>query len=223
MQFLGAALAALPFAAAEGLPAAHPGAVVVLAAIGLTIGGTLVPFSLFAFGQKKVSAEMAGAFLNLEPVVGAIVGIVAFGDPAGPRQFGGGAGILVGIALSSLPLLAARQRATQVAAGPRQPDRRAEPALLAEPAVPEPTVPDESALLEGALLAEGVLLGAGAVVDEPAPLGEVVLFPGPPRGAGPPAKPPDSSLASPVASGRLGRRAGPRRRHAARQAAAGYP
>jgi drug/metabolite transporter (DMT)-like permease len=65
-----------------------------------------VPFSLFASGQKKVSAELAGAFLNLEPLVGAMVGIVAFGDPAGLRQFGGGTAIVIGIALSSLPLLA---------------------------------------------------------------------------------------------------------------------
>jgi len=112
VQFVGAALAALPFAAAEGMPAAHPGMVAVLAAAGLTITGTLVPFSLFALGQKKVSTEVAGAFLNLEPLVGAMTGVVAFGDPAGLRQLGGGTAILAGIGLSSLPLLALRQRAT---------------------------------------------------------------------------------------------------------------
>jgi O-acetylserine/cysteine efflux transporter len=108
VQFLGAALATLPLAAAGPLPAAHAPAGPLLATLGLTITGTLVPFSLFAFGQKHVPAQLAGAFLNLEPLVGAAIGIVAFGDPAGPRQLGGGLAVLAGIALSCLPLLPAR-------------------------------------------------------------------------------------------------------------------
>ena len=32
--------------------------------------GSLIPFSLYAYGQARVSAELAGAFVNLEPVVG---------------------------------------------------------------------------------------------------------------------------------------------------------
>ena len=36
--------------------------------------GTLLPFTLFAFGQSRVSAEVAGAFLNIEPLVGAVAG-----------------------------------------------------------------------------------------------------------------------------------------------------
>src|SRR6185437_11263536 len=71
VQFLGAALAAVPAALISGLPAApFPGAGSagpVLALIGLTAGGTLLPFTLFAFGQSRVPAEVAGAFLNLEP------------------------------------------------------------------------------------------------------------------------------------------------------------
>lgn len=117
VQFLGAALASLPFAASEGLPvAAHASAMAIITTIALTIAGTLVPFSLFAFGQKRVSSELAGAFLNLEPLVGAVLGIVAFGDPAGLRQLGGGTAIIAGIALSSLPLLARKPAA---AASPR--------------------------------------------------------------------------------------------------------
>lgn len=108
VQFLGAALAALPFsAAAEGLPAAPHGAGVVVATAALAVGGTLLPFTLFAYGQSRVSAEVAGAFVNIEPLVGAVAGIVLFGDPAGPAQFLGGAAIVAGIALSSLPLLSA--------------------------------------------------------------------------------------------------------------------
>jgi O-acetylserine/cysteine efflux transporter len=119
VQFLGAALAALPVAAcAEGAPPVPPagGACVlaVLAVAGLTAVGTLAPFTLFAYGQHKVPTEVAGAFLNLEPLVGALVGVVAFGDPAGPRLLAGGAAILGGIVMSSLPALRGRPRLAAV-------------------------------------------------------------------------------------------------------------
>ena len=116
VQFLGAALASLPIAVvAEGVPAAPAGAGVVLAVVALALAGTLAPFTLFAFGQSRVSAEVAGAFLNLEPLVGAIAGVVAFGDPAGLVQVAGGLAILAGIALSSLPLIAAGRMARRAA------------------------------------------------------------------------------------------------------------
>ncbi len=111
VQFLGAALGALLVSVfTEGAPAlpGRPGPV--LAVIALTAGGTVLPFTLFAFGQSRVSAEVAGAFLNLEPLVGAIVGAAAFADPVGPVQIAGGAAIVAGIGLSSLPLLAGRRR-----------------------------------------------------------------------------------------------------------------
>jgi O-acetylserine/cysteine efflux transporter len=119
VQFLGAALAALPVAACtEGAPPAPPAggacALTVLAVVGLTAAGTLAPFTLFAYGQHKVATEVAGAFLNLEPLVGALVGVVAFGDPAGPRLLAGGAAILGGILMSSLPALRGRPRLAAV-------------------------------------------------------------------------------------------------------------
>src|SRR5215475_2292007 len=111
VQFLGAALAVLPFSvAAEGVPALPAGPGTVLAVAGLAAGGTLLPFTLFAYAQGRVSAEVAGAFLNLEPLVGAVAGVVIFGDPAGPVQLAGGVAILAGIALSSLPLLTTGRR-----------------------------------------------------------------------------------------------------------------
>jgi O-acetylserine/cysteine efflux transporter len=109
VQFLTAALATLPVAAVtEGTPAAArgPGA---LATAGLALVGTLAPSTLFAYGQARVSAEIAGAFVNLEPLVGAAAGAIAFGDPFGMAQAAGGAAILAGIALSSLSLLPARR------------------------------------------------------------------------------------------------------------------
>jgi O-acetylserine/cysteine efflux transporter len=127
VQLLAAALATLPVAAVtEGLPAGPGGAGTLLATAGLALGGTLAPFTLFAYGQARVSAEIAGAFVNLEPLVGAAAGAVVFGDPVGIAQAAGGAAILAGIALSSLPLLPARGHGGRPAvqqqhAGPEHP------------------------------------------------------------------------------------------------------
>jgi drug/metabolite transporter (DMT)-like permease len=156
VQFLGAALGALLVVmCTEGAPAlpGHPGPV--LAVVALTAGGTLAPFTLFAFGQKRVSAEVAGAFLNLEPLVGAIAGAAAFGDPVGLAQIAGGAAIVAGIGLSSLPLLAGRRRPQPaplaLAAGP-------EPLALAAAAVrPVPADAESLALAS----ARPALAGAG--------------------------------------------------------------
>ncbi len=149
VQFLGAALGALLVSVfTEGAPAlpGRPGPV--LAVIALTAGGTVLPFTLFAFGQSRVSAEVAGAFLNLEPLVGAIAGAAVFGDPVGLALFAGGAAIVAGIGLSSLPLLAGRRRPA-VAAGPLALDG-AEPLALAGA---EPTSAAARPALVGAGLA----------------------------------------------------------------------
>jgi drug/metabolite transporter (DMT)-like permease len=147
VQFLGAALGLLPVAVVtEGGPAAPAGAgatLAVVAVVALALAGTLAPFTLFAFGQSRVSAEVAGAFLNLEPLVGAIAGAVAFGDRVGIAQVAGGMAILAGIALSSLPLLAGRRMARRAAvavtteAGHR-PVAAAAPPAAARPAAPPP-------------------------------------------------------------------------------------
>ena len=123
MQFLGAALGALAFTViTEGGPALPVGPGPVLAVGALAAGGTLLPYTLFAYGQTRVSAEIAGAFLNLEPMVGAAAGAAVFGDPVGPAQVIGGVAILAGIGLSSLPLVAgSRGRSPQVRAGGTRP------------------------------------------------------------------------------------------------------
>jgi O-acetylserine/cysteine efflux transporter len=126
VQFLGAAAGVLPVAASSGgLPATSAGSMTAaLATLALVVAGTLAPFTLFAYGQKGVPAEVAGAFVNIEPVVGAVIGIVVFGDPAGPGQVAGGLAILAGIAMSSwralrpgqaggLPLLPGARRLRQ--------------------------------------------------------------------------------------------------------------
>jgi O-acetylserine/cysteine efflux transporter len=117
VQFLGAALAVVPFAAVTERGPTVPGTPgPVLATAALAAAGTLLPFALFAYAQSRVPAEVAGAFLNIEPLVGAVAGALFFGNPAGPEQLAGGAAILGGIALSSLPLLAGG-RATRRGSG----------------------------------------------------------------------------------------------------------
>jgi len=103
VQMVAGGLAAVPNAALEGLPAAPAGAAPVMALLALAIAGTLAPFALFAYGQSRVAPELAGAFLNLEPIVGTAAGALAFGDPFGPLQLAGGFVILVGIVLSTTP------------------------------------------------------------------------------------------------------------------------
>jgi drug/metabolite transporter (DMT)-like permease len=104
VQFLGAALAVLPFSAlTERLPGAPGSTGMVLAVAGLVAGGTVLPFTLFAFAQSRVPAEVAGAFFNIEPLIGVLAGVVLFGNPVGPAQIAGGLAILAGIGLSSAP------------------------------------------------------------------------------------------------------------------------
>jgi O-acetylserine/cysteine efflux transporter len=112
VQLGAGALLALPVALAfEGLPPApSPGGWALPATALLATVGTLLPFTLFAFGQARVAPELAGAFMNLEPLVGAIAGAAVFGDALGPTQFAGGIVLVAGIVLSALPRRRAQPR-----------------------------------------------------------------------------------------------------------------
>jgi drug/metabolite transporter (DMT)-like permease len=144
VQFLGAALATAPLSAlTEGVPPAPAHAASLLIVVALIAGGTLLPFTLFAFGQSRLPAEMAGAFLNIEPLVGAVAGVAVFGNPAGPAQLSGGAAILGGIALSSV----------------RRPGRRTARPAVAVPAVAVPGVAEQAVAGPAAAEAEPALVG----------------------------------------------------------------
>ncbi len=123
VQMFAGALAAVPNAALEGLPSAPASAAPIVALLVLATFGTLAPFALFAYGQSRVAPQLAGAFLNLEPLVGTAAGALAFGDPFGPLQLAGGAVILVGIALSTAP--PRRRPPNPPSAAPRTPGRLA--------------------------------------------------------------------------------------------------
>jgi drug/metabolite transporter (DMT)-like permease len=104
VQLAAGAIGATPVAAlTEGAPLRSTPAGPMLAVLALTVAGTLLPFWLWAFGQAHVPAQIAGSFVNLEPLVGAATGWLAFGEAAAIVQVAGAIAILAGIALSTLP------------------------------------------------------------------------------------------------------------------------
>ncbi len=103
------AAATLPFALAfEGVPAAPAPGPELWAFLGLAGVGSLLPFALYAYGQARVVPEVAGAFVNLEPLVAATLGALMFDDPFGGIQLAGAAALVVGLTLSVAPLRALR-------------------------------------------------------------------------------------------------------------------
>ncbi len=102
VQLAAGGLFALPFAVAGGLPAAPTSATPVVAVVALALTGTALAFWLFAWAQTHVPAAVAGAFVNLEPLVGAATGAAVFHDVVGGVQMLGGVAILAGIALGAM-------------------------------------------------------------------------------------------------------------------------
>lgn len=104
VQMAAGAVATLPFAAAvDGVPALPSAGAELLGFAGLAVLGSLLPFALYAYGQARVVPEVAGAFVNLEPLVGAAFGAFMFGDPFGSAQLAGTVALVAGVALSVLP------------------------------------------------------------------------------------------------------------------------
>lgn len=104
VEFAAGALIALPLAAlTEAGPSAPADLTPGLALVALSLAGTLLPFWLFAYGQARVPSQLAGAYMNLEPVVGAAVGWAAFDSSAATPQIAGALAVVLGIVLSTLP------------------------------------------------------------------------------------------------------------------------
>jgi O-acetylserine/cysteine efflux transporter len=114
VQFLAAAVGVAPLllCGGGGSLAVHGSGAVgpVIAFVALSLVGTLAPFWLFAYGQAHTPARLAGAFVNLEPVVGAMIGWAAFGDPVSVLGLLGAAAVLGGIGLAATtgPLVPSR-------------------------------------------------------------------------------------------------------------------
>jgi O-acetylserine/cysteine efflux transporter len=106
VQFAAGAAAALPAAfLIDGVSGPLPGPQALLAALTLAVAGTLIPFTLFAYGQARVAPSVAGVFVNLEPLVGFLLGVAVFGDSFAGLQVAGSLAVAGGIVLTSVPLL----------------------------------------------------------------------------------------------------------------------
>lgn len=75
--------------ATTDLPALAWASVVVLG-----LGCSAAAYALWNWGVGRVPASRAGVFLNLEPLVGALLGVLVLGDAWGPQTVVGGAMIL---------------------------------------------------------------------------------------------------------------------------------
>jgi O-acetylserine/cysteine efflux transporter len=83
---MGAASIVLAPVALVGEPAPHLSGSIALALLGLVVAGSLLPFALYAWGQARVPHELAGAFLNVEALVGGLIGVVVFHNQVGVKQ-----------------------------------------------------------------------------------------------------------------------------------------
>src|SRR3954471_17934707 len=101
VQMAAAAAFALLAALPAPLPQGGPSPTEAIALAALVSVGSLIPFALYAYGQARVHAELAGAFVNLEPVVGVAAGVLAFGNPFGAAQALGAVLVVAGLGLSA--------------------------------------------------------------------------------------------------------------------------
>ena len=60
-----------------------------------------MPFLTKSAGPPRTPRRRPGALLNLETMIGAAFGALAFGDPSGGPHVAGAVAILLGIALSA--------------------------------------------------------------------------------------------------------------------------
>jgi drug/metabolite transporter (DMT)-like permease len=66
--------------------------------LALGLGCSAATYALWNWGVSRVPASRAGVFLNLEPLVGALLGVLVLGDEWGPGTVVGGA-LIVGAAV----------------------------------------------------------------------------------------------------------------------------
>ena len=97
--------------AAAGLVLANPTAVVATALddppliawyVGLGVLCTIAPYLLYTYGLAQLDPGMAAVLVTVEPLVGSVLGIFAYGENAGPQKLLGIALILAAVVLVSL-------------------------------------------------------------------------------------------------------------------------
>ncbi|MEJ2085667.1 MAG: DMT family transporter [Acidobacteriota bacterium] len=84
---------------------------VVASMLALGIGCTAATFTLWNWGLERVETSRAGVFVNLEPVVGAALGVTLLGDSLATSSVVGGALVLACAVVICLPLSSGRSGA----------------------------------------------------------------------------------------------------------------
>ena len=87
----------------SGLPTLDLTGATWAALLGLGIGCTAITFSLWNYGLRFVPASHAGVFINLEPLIGAVLGIALLGDELTLELVAGGCLILASAVIVSWP------------------------------------------------------------------------------------------------------------------------
>jgi len=95
----------------DGMPGWNLSPAVVGSMLALGIGCTAATFTLWNWGLEKVEASRAGVFVNLEPVVGAALGVTFLGDPLATSSVVGGTLVVACAVVICLPLSSGRSGA----------------------------------------------------------------------------------------------------------------
>lgn len=80
----------------HGAPPPHLSAIAWTGVIGQGVLSTMVATAAWSFGASRVSSASAGVFINIEPLFGSLVGVLAFHDSPTVALIGGGVLIVVG-------------------------------------------------------------------------------------------------------------------------------
>ena len=88
-----------PLAAVEAslIGLGHPGVGTWLAVVYLAVGPSALAYLLWSYGLQVISANHAGAFLNLIPVLGLALAALVLGERPPPPALAGGALVLTGV------------------------------------------------------------------------------------------------------------------------------
>lgn len=102
-QTLFGALGFIPLAAIEGSPIQGLSPTAVASLAYLVVCCTVAGFSLYNYGFEDLSPSVVSSLVNLTPVVGLILSALILGETISLAQLVGGAIVIVGIAIGSLP------------------------------------------------------------------------------------------------------------------------
>lgn len=98
----------LPVAWLDGAPELPSSALGWAALLALGFGCTAGSYALWNRGLERVPASRAGVYLNLEPVVGATLGVLLLREPVTAGLLAGGGLILAASILASIPVRSRR-------------------------------------------------------------------------------------------------------------------